>query len=124
MDGHGILRPKGKGKGIMVSDFLLPWSRFNLLSLPPQRQEELVSSGVPLEAVIYFEYKKIEEGYWTGEHLLDQIINKALPIAESLYSGYELLFIFDNATSHSIYIKDVLQGAYINKGLDGQQLLL
>ncbi len=25
-DGHGILRPKGKGKGIMVSDFLLPWS--------------------------------------------------------------------------------------------------
>lgn len=26
LDGHGILRPKGKGKDIMVSDFLLPWS--------------------------------------------------------------------------------------------------
>lgn len=30
LDGHSILRPKGKGKGIMVSDFLLPWSRLNL----------------------------------------------------------------------------------------------
>lgn len=35
LEGHGILRPKGKGKGIMVSDFLLPWSRLNLLSLLP-----------------------------------------------------------------------------------------
>ena len=50
----------------MVSDFLLPWSRLNLFSLPPQRQEELVSSGVPLKTVTYFEYGKMEEGYWTG----------------------------------------------------------
>ena len=39
---HGtFLRPKGKGKGIMVSDFLLPWSRLNLYSLPKTRQDEL-----------------------------------------------------------------------------------
>ena len=31
-DGQGILRPKGKGRGIMTLDFLLPWSRLNLLS--------------------------------------------------------------------------------------------
>ena len=87
LDGHGILRPKTKGKGIMVSDFLFPWSRLNLLSLPHQQQEELVNSGVPLEAATYFEYGKMEEGYWTGDHLLDQIINKPLPIARSLYPG-------------------------------------
>ena len=72
----------------MVSYFLLPWSRLNLLSLSHQQQEELVNSGVPLEAANYFIYGKMEEGYWTGEHLLDQIINKAVPIAESLYPGY------------------------------------
>lgn len=59
----------------------------------------------------------MEESYWTGEHLLDQIINKALSIAESLYLGYELLFMFDNAISQSIYIKDSLQVTYINKRL-------
>ncbi len=32
LNSQGILRPKGKGKEIMVSDFLLPWSRLNLLS--------------------------------------------------------------------------------------------
>ncbi len=53
---QGILRPKRKGKKIMISDFLLPWSRLNLLSLSPQEQEALASSGIPTEAVTYFEY--------------------------------------------------------------------
>ena len=56
--------------------------------------------------------------------MLDQIINKALPIAESLYPGYELLFIFDNSTSHSIYAKDTLQVAHMNKRPGGQQPFL
>ena len=66
----------------------------------------------------------MEEGYWTGKHLLEQIINKAPPITESLYPDYELLFMFDNATSHSIYRKDALQVAHINKRQGGQQPFL
>ena len=66
----------------------------------------------------------MEEGYWTGKHLLDQIINKALSIVENLYPGYELLFMFDNATSHSIYAKDELQVAQMNKGPGSQQPFL
>ncbi len=56
--------------------------------------------------------------------MLDQIINKALPIAESLHPGYELLFMFNNATSHFIYAKDALQVAQMNKELGGQQFFL
>ncbi len=44
LNGQGILRPKGKIKEIMVSDFLLPWSKINLLSLSPQQQKDLASS--------------------------------------------------------------------------------
>ena len=88
LDRHGILQTKQKGKGIIVSDFLLPWSRLNLLSLSHQQQEELVNSGVILETATYFEYGKMKEGYWTREYLLNQIINKAPPIAGSLYPGY------------------------------------
>ena len=124
LNGQGILRPKRKEKRIMVSDFLLPWSRLNLLSLSPQQQEDLASSGIPAEAVIYFEYGKTEEGYWTGEHLLDQIVKKTLPIGKVFYPSYELLFLFDNATSHSIYAPDALQVAYMNKRPEGQQPFL
>ena len=124
LNGQGILRPKRKEKRIMVSDFLLPWSRLNLLSLSPQQQEDLASSGIPAEAVIYFEYGKTEEGYWTGEHLLDQIVKKTLPIGKVFYPSYELLFLFDNATSHSIYAPDALQVANMNKRPGGQQPFL
>ena len=70
-DEQAILRLKGKGRGIMASDFLLSWSRLNLLSLSLQQQKKLASLETPLEAVTYFEYGKKEEKYWTREHLLD-----------------------------------------------------
>lgn len=47
--------------------------------------------------------------------------NKALPIAEAFYPGYSLLFLFDNATSHSVYVKDALKVKDMNKGVGGQQ---
>ena len=58
--------------------------------------------------ITYFEYGKIEERYWTGEYLLDQILKKVLRIGKALYSGYKLLFLFDNTTSYSIYVLDIL----------------
>ncbi len=74
--------------------------------------------------VPYFEYENTEEEYWTGEHLLDQIVKRALPIGEALYQGYKLLFLFDNSTSYSIYAPDALQVANMNKGPGVQQLFL
>ena len=56
LEGHGILRPKGRGKGIMISDFLLPWSRLNLLSLPLQQQKVLgliLAAIPPVQSIPY-----------------------------------------------------------------------
>ena len=39
LDEHGILRPKKKGKQIMVSDFHLPWSWLNFFILPHQHHK-------------------------------------------------------------------------------------
>ena len=86
-----------------------------MLSLSPHQQKYLGSSRIPTETVTYFENRKTEKGYWTGEHLLDQIVKKALSIGEALYPGYKLLFLFDNTTSHSIYAPDALQVANVNK---------
>src|SRR6267378_820791 len=114
--GHGwrwtgkrrFLRPKTKGQGIMVSEFLLPFGRLNLSSLTAeQKAQTMGSTGLTAdEAVEVLEYGKNREGYWDGAKLLKQVVNKALPIAEALFPGYSLFFLFDNATSHSVYAED------------------
>lgn len=43
-------------------------------------------------------------------------MEKALLIAEALYPGYYILFMFDNATSHSVYAEDALCANKMNKG--------
>ena len=115
-----FLRPKGKGQGIMVSDFLLPWGRLNTKHLNAEKVVEAREQGVPEEAVELFEYGK-QEGYWDGARLLRQLTEKALPIAQFLYPGYDLIFLFDNAKSHAIYAKDALRVSNMAKGEGNQQ---
>lgn len=107
----------------MTSEFLLPFGRLNLASLSPEKRDEVVQRCelVFIEAVEIIEYRKNNDGYWDGAKLHHQVMKKALPIAEALYPGYSLLFLFDNATSHSVYAKDALQVKDMNKGIGGKQ---
>lgn len=104
----------------MISDFLLPQSRLNFLSLLSEKPEELLNSRVPKTAVIYFEYKKFEKEYQTKKYLLNQIVKKLLSIEKALYLDYALLFLFDNITNYLIYTQDALQIMHINKILGSQ----
>lgn len=117
------MRPKRRGQGIMVSEFLLPFGRLNLSFLSLEKRQEVIKKAglTHTEAVENFEYGKNNDGYWDGAKLHQQVVNKALPIAEALYPGYSLLFLFNNATSHSVYAKDALQVKDMNKGVGGQQ---
>jgi hypothetical protein len=86
-------RPKGKGKGLMVSEFLLPWGRLNLRHLAEPDRQRLNNLGVPTDATVIFEYGAAGKGYWDGEDLLQQVTEKAFPIAQALYPGYEIVWI-------------------------------
>lgn len=121
--GDTFLRPKGRGQGIMASEFILPFGRLNLASLTPEKRNEVIAQTglTETEAIEIFEYGKNNDGYWDGVKLHKQVVSKALPIAEALYPGYSLLFLFDNATSHSVYAKDALQVNNMNKGPGGKQ---
>lgn len=110
----------------MVSEFLLPFGRLNLSSLSELSEQDLIERCglTETEAVEVFEFGKNNQGYWTGADLLKQVKNKALPIAQALYPGYSLLFLFDNATSHSVYGQDALQVNNMGKGPGGKQAFL
>ena len=98
MTGENPLRPKGKGQGIMVSDFLLSfgWLGFSHLSDADQNSLLTATGLTEIEAVEIFEYGKNNNGYWDGPKLLKQIVEKAVPITKALYPGYSFLFMFDN----------------------------
>lgn len=125
-DGDTFLRPKSKGRGIMVSEFLLPFKRLNFSHLTLPSQTELMETYglTTTEAVEIFEFGKNNDGYWTGADLLKQVKEKALPIARALYPGYSLCFLFDNATSHSVFAPDALDVKGMGKGSGGKQSFL
>ena len=88
--------------------FLFRYLNLSSLSLE-NRQEVIKKSDLTYTEVIEnFEYRKNNDRYWDIAKLYQQMVNKALFIAEALYLNYSILFFFDNATSHSVYIKDVL----------------
>ena len=124
--GDTFLRPKSRGQGIMVSEFIFPYGRLNLASFTPKKREEVVQqTGLKItEAVEIFEYGKNNNGYWDGAKLYKQIVEKALPVAEALYPGYSLCFLFDNATNHFVYAKNALQIKDMNKRLGRKQPIL
>ncbi|CAB4483806.1 unnamed protein product [Rhizophagus irregularis] len=79
--GEPPLRKKGQGKSIMVSDFLLETDG----RLKLNEDEILLYPEIPVEARKFLRPGKNEEGWWTAEHLLDQVINYAIPIFEAKY---------------------------------------
>lgn len=76
------------------------------------------------EVVEIFEYRKNNDGYWDKTKLHQQVVTKALLIAKALYPSYSLIFLFDNATSHSVYIRDTLRIGDININLRSKQSYL
>lgn len=119
--GDNFLRSKKHRQSIMVSKFLLPFGRLNLLLLSEKKQKEVIQkTGLTiLEIAELFEYKKNKKEYWDEAKLHKQIVSKTLPIVEVLYSGYSLLFFFDNTISHSVYANNALRTGRMNKSSSG-----
>lgn len=76
------------------------------------------------EAVELFEYGRNYEGYWDGAKLHEQVVFKALSIAEAFYPSYAFFFLFNNAMSHSVYASNALCTNNMNKNIGSQQAQL
>lgn len=94
--------------------------------MSPEKRKEFVEKCGLLETemVEIFEDGKNNDGYWNGAKLYKKVVSKFLPITEALNSGYLLLFLFDNTTSHSVYVKDALQVQEMNKDIEDKQAQL
>jgi len=61
------------------------------------------------------------DGWWTGEDLVKQVQEKAIPIFEERFPGAIGVFAFDNATSHSAFASDALVAKRMNLSSKGKQ---
>lgn len=108
MTGETFLRPKGKGRGIMVSD-LLPFGRLRpFTSLQWVSQFSIGSTGLTeTEAVEIFVYGRSSDGYGMEIHFFEIGGWECCTDRRGSYPGYSS-FMFDNATSSAVYAKDAL----------------
>ena len=88
-----MLRPKGKGSGIMVSDFVDKHSGF--LALTDKEFAKAQKSNPTLEQKVrqLLEYGESRDGYWTSSKFMKQI-EKAVAIAEVKGDGWKHVWVF------------------------------
>jgi len=94
-DEHKPLRKKGRGKGLHVSDFVTPIGRLgdgNTCVIMP-------CGG---------------DTWWTGDKLLAQVVDKAIPDFEAQFPGCQALFAFDNSRNHLKYADNALRVSEMN----------
>ena len=119
-EGESILRPKGRGRGIMASEFLTGAGRLRVRD--EVNDEELKREGLKRDATVYFEYGDKAEGWWKGEDVVKQVLDMAIPVFEKEF-GRECraCFMFDNSTNHGVFANDALVAQRMNWNSGGKQ---
>ena len=80
--GTYMLRPKSKGSGIMISDFIDERNGYLVLTKEEFRSAKVNNPNLEQCAQATIEYGESREGYWTSEKFMKQV-KKAVQIAEA-----------------------------------------
>src|SRR2546423_15608979 len=99
----------------MVSEFLT--EACGRLKLDAQAIENY--PDIPKEAHAYLIAKKNQEGYWTMNHLLEQLKLKAIPIFEVIF-----LTCIDNNSNHAAFLSYALLANKMNLFSGEKQLAM
>jgi hypothetical protein len=105
------LRKKGRGQGIMISEFITPGGVLQAPSGLPHGDLPTWGLNEGLRPTPYQATVQLEcggEDWFTGDLLLDQTLNAAIPLFEQAHPGCKAVFFFDNATIHSSYADNAL----------------
>lgn len=124
--GENMLRPKSKGSGIMVSDFVDEHNGYFILTEAEHKQACRTNPDLKRCARQYLEYGESREGYWTSEKFMAQM-KIAVDIAEAKYpreSGWKLVWVFDQSSCHKAMSDDALDASAMNVKPGGKQPIM
>ena len=116
------IKPKSRGSGRMVNDFIDEYSGYLRLSPSEVEAARVINSEITNEARQIIEYGENRDGYWTGDKFMSQV-KRAVAIADFKYpsQSYALLWIFDHSCNHTVKSHDALVASRMNVGLGGKQ---
>jgi hypothetical protein len=115
-DGH-VLRKKGQGKSIMVSDFLCECHGPMHRNLADGSKDLVRTTITPGSGVS-------DDGWWTNEDLVRQFEKKVLPSFEESHLGCVGVFAFDNSMNHKKMPHDALDVTRLNLSDGGKNARL
>ena len=120
-----VMRPKGRGAGLRVSDFIE--ERDGYLAIPDALYETVKQHDptVPQTARVIFEYGKNHDGYWNNEPFVEQM-EMAVKVAEAKYPprAFKHVWIFDHSCGHTAFAPDTLVASRLNRKPGGKQPLM
>ena len=98
-----MMKPKLKGAGIMVSDFIDEYMGSWLLPMNSLRRQKKSNPSIKKYAAEFLEYGENREGYWTRDKFVKQM-ERAVDIAEIKYpkeDGWRHVWAFDHSSCHA-----------------------
>ena len=124
--GSFMLRPKSKGSGIMISDFVD--GRNGYLALTDDELSTGKANNPNLQkcARTTIEYGESREGYWTSEKFMKQM-EKAVEIAEAKYpkaDNWKHVWVLDSSSCHTAKADDALEVSKMNVNPGGKQKVM
>ena len=103
------IKPKGQGRGIMISDFIEEYNGYLRFDDTEYETAKCTNPNVKKEARFLLKYGTDSEGYQDSNKFIQQV-KHAVEIAELKYPSehYNLLFLFDQSSGHTAYDDDAL----------------
>lgn len=124
--GEGMLRPKSKGSGIMVSDFIEERAGYLALTTEEFKTAKTKDKTIQQSARQLLEYGESREGYWTCDKFMKQL-EGAMKIADVKYpkaDGWNVVWIFDHSSCHTAMAVDALDVNQMNVKPGGKQAVM
>ena len=117
-----VLKPKTRGSGIMVSDYIDQHNGFLRLGDEEYRNAKAGDPSFPKEARALLEYGAEREGYWTSEKFIANVAD-AVRIAEFKYPPHthSICWLFDQSSCHRAFAEDALNAKRMNLRPGGKQ---
>ena len=112
--GEKLLRPKNKGAGIMISDFIDEHTGFLAFSDEEYDSVKVSHPHIRKYTREFLEYSESKEGYWTRDRFIAQM-QRAIEMVEIKYpkqDGWRHVWVFDHSNCHAAMADDALAGLY------------
>jgi hypothetical protein len=126
MKGDKMMKPKSKGAGIMVSDFVDEHNGFLALSDAEHHRPKTSNPRIHKYVREILEGGENREGYWTWDRFIKQM-ERAIEIAEikcPKEGGWRHVWVFDHSSCHAAMADDALDVNRMNVRPGGKQRIM